>query len=104
MLPRLPELDLIAFGVGDPSETAVVVVFALGVDLHPFGAQKLDQCVEILDAIVDHERGFAWIEVLGSLGKDGPDRPALLFGILGVSPGEHDARARHALLDAEMSL
>src|SRR5271165_377819 len=52
----LPQLDLVAFRIDDPSEAAVVVVLALGIDGHAFSAQRLEQRIQIVHAIIQHQR------------------------------------------------
>src|SRR5207237_1174577 len=74
----LPELDAIAFRIGDPRELSVVVLFALRIDRHALGCQRLEQRVEIVDAVVEHERLRRRAEVARVAWKDRPDGDAVL--------------------------
>jgi hypothetical protein len=72
----LPEFDAVAFGVGDPGEAAVVVVFAVGIDGYARGGELGEEPVEVVDAVVDHGLlGAAFValaEVGGVFGEEGP--------------------------------
>ena len=55
-LRRFPQLDAISVGIHDPGEAPVIIVFTVRIDLHTFFFQRLQQSVQIVDPIVDHER------------------------------------------------
>src|ERR1700722_14725512 len=50
----LPEFDAVAFGVGDPGESAVVGVFAFGVDGDACSGELGEEGIEVVDAVIDH--------------------------------------------------
>jgi hypothetical protein len=52
---RLEQLDAVVFGVSDPGEAAVVVVFAL-LDHDTCGRQLCQELVDVGDAVVDFHR------------------------------------------------
>jgi len=56
-IERLPEFDFVAVGIVYPGEAAVAFVLALRVDANAFFRQALEQCFEIVDDVVHHERG-----------------------------------------------
>src|SRR6185436_3560482 len=61
---RLPELNLVALRIHDPSEFPVLRVVGLLEHLAAFLAQCFEKCRQIFDAIVDHEGRLAGSEVL----------------------------------------
>src|ERR1041385_7430167 len=69
---RLPQLDSIALGIHDPAEPPVLRVLDLLVDPHALGPQRREQAVQVMHAIVDHERRRAGREVLRVRGKQRP--------------------------------
>src|SRR5712692_784334 len=103
-LRRFPQLNAIAVGIHDPGEAAVIVIFAVGIDFHAFFLQHLQQRVQVIHAIVDHELGSAGIEVFRLPGKNGPHGHALLLRVLGVSPFKGRAGALGHALDTEVFL
>src|SRR5215207_2040565 len=60
----LPELDLVALGIHDPTELAVPGVVRLLQDVASFLPKSLEQSGQVLDTIVDHEGRLARREVL----------------------------------------
>jgi hypothetical protein len=48
---RLPELDAMPFGIGDPGESAVWVLVVLFVDGYAFVAQLRDQALEVVHPV-----------------------------------------------------
>jgi len=64
---RLPEFYLVSLRIIDPSETAVVVVFAFRIDPDTFRRELREESVEVGDAKVDHERRRARVEILRHL-------------------------------------
>src|SRR5258705_9123249 len=60
---RLPQLDAMALRIGDPGEAPVLVLVALVGDLDALGPKRYKQRVEVVDAVVDHERGLPGAEV-----------------------------------------
>src|SRR3989442_5340718 len=95
LVRRLPELDSIAFQVGDPCEPAVLTFLDLPLELDPSFAEGSEDSVQILHAVVDHEGRAALAEVVRPRRKDRPERVALALPILAAPPGEE----RHGLLD-----
>src|SRR5580765_951235 len=62
---RFPEFDLVLVGVHDPRKLAVLVRFGSLDDFHACCTQLLQQLAEVVDPVVDHERGPAGAEPLG---------------------------------------
>src|SRR5687768_15663802 len=85
---RLPELDLVAVRVHDPRELAVLVRFGSLDDRHALRTQLLEQPIEVVDAVVDHERRRARTEPLAVLPRHMPHREASIFGLV-VRPSEN---------------
>src|ERR1051325_9253433 len=52
----------------------------------PLAPKLVQHPVQVRDAIANHERRFAWFEVIGIRWKDRPDRSAQLFGMILCSP------------------
>src|SRR6185437_2343559 len=69
---RLPQFDARAFGVGDPAEAAEVALVDAFVHFDAIDTQLRQQCVEIVDAEVDHVRLRARAEVAGVGGERRP--------------------------------
>src|ERR1051325_8947671 len=69
---RLPQLDSIALGIHDPAELPVLRVLHFLVHPHALGPQRREQPVEVMHAIVDHDRRRAGREVLRVRRKQGP--------------------------------
>src|SRR5215470_5325316 len=57
LLLRLPQFDFVAVRIVDPGESAVAFVLALRVDADAFFRQAIEQCVEVVNDVVQHERG-----------------------------------------------
>src|SRR5215217_2109767 len=95
---RLPELDLVLVRVHDPRELAVFMRLGSLDDCHPVRTQLLDQCVHVVDAVVDHERRRARVEPLGVLRRHTPHRHAAVLGRVVRPPENRPAEAfeRHA--------
>src|ERR1041385_5914693 len=69
---RLPQLDSIALGIHDPAELPVLRVLHFLVHPHALGSQRREQPVEVMHAIVDHERRRAGRQGLRVRGKQRP--------------------------------
>src|SRR5206468_12291690 len=85
---RLPELDLVALGIHDPSEFPVLRVVGLLEHVATFLAQCFKKCCQIFDSIVDHEGRLARSEVFAVRWTDRPGRSSLGRVAFGVSPVE----------------
>src|SRR6202012_1775551 len=72
----LPELDAVAFGIGDPGEVAVFGVLAVRIDGDAGGGEAGEELFEVVDAVVDHGLLGAFFvagaEVLAGFGEEGP--------------------------------
>src|SRR5262252_4833737 len=79
---RLPELDLVLVGIHDPRELAVLVRVGPLNDGYASGAQLLQNPVEVVDAVIDHERRLAGTEPLAVLPRDMPHRLAAVPGLV----------------------
>src|ERR1700691_2146318 len=88
----LPQFDLVAVGIVDPREPAIVCVLALGIDLDAFFLQPFKQRIQVVHNVVHHER-LARLEVLGASREQGPDGHMLVLGVVFLSPRHHDAPA-----------
>ena len=51
--------NLVALRIDDPAKLAVLRVLAVVKDVAAFRFERCDHCVEIFNAVIDHERGFA---------------------------------------------
>jgi hypothetical protein len=100
----LPQLDAIALRIHDPGEAPVLVVLAAGIDGDTLLFQFLEQRVQIVDTIVDHEPGAAGVELIFRVAWEyRPHRQAIvrsmvarriiLLGIIDLAPIEQSARA-----------
>jgi hypothetical protein len=68
----LPELDAMTLWIHDPGEAPVLIVLTLVGDLDALGAELCEQRVEIIDAVIDHERGLPGTEVRRVVLEKGP--------------------------------
>src|SRR6202044_1250030 len=89
---RLPQFDLVAVGIVDPREPAIICVLALGINLDALFLQPFQQRIEVVNYIVHHER-LAGPEVGGVSREHGPDGHMLLVGVVFLPPWQHGARA-----------
>src|SRR5215210_5570725 len=85
---RLPELNLVALWIHDPSEFPVLRVVGLLEHIATFLAQCFEKCCQIFDSIVDHEGRLARSEVLAVRWTDRPGRSSLGRVAFGVGPVE----------------
>src|SRR5947209_4697447 len=85
----LPEFDAVAFGVGDPGELSELSILAARVDAHALRGQPREDRVEVVHAVVEHERRRARIEVVRVLVEQRPDGGAGRIGIA-LAPSEED--------------
>jgi hypothetical protein len=99
-IERLPQFDFVAVGIVYPGEAAVAFVLALRIDLDACFRQAIEQCIEVVDDVVHHERSFAGLEVFGGAGENAPDCHLLTFRVVFFTPRKHDTMA--AIREAEM--
>src|SRR5215469_14897837 len=99
-IERLPQFDFVAVGIVYPGEAAVAFVLALRVDADTFFRQAVEQCFEVIDDVVHHERGWARLEVAGVAGENAPDGHLLTFRLVFFTPRQQDTLA--AIREAEM--
>src|SRR5438093_5323899 len=83
---RLPELDAMPFRVGDPRESAVLVLVTLVSDLYALCSELRDKPVQVVNAIVQHERGRARSEVGRVFLEERPHRGTKAIGIVTIAP------------------
>src|SRR2546426_8760615 len=83
-----------------PSETAVLEVLDLRVDLSIFSTQGGEHGIEVLHSVVDHEGRAILPEVRGLGGEQGPVRVAFLPGVPPAPPFVRGHRA----LDSDTEL
>src|SRR5580658_6165212 len=74
---RLPQLDLIAIGIIDPCETAVIMILSLRIETNALRGQLRENRVQIVHDVVDHEGGGAGIEVIRFPREHTPDSEVL---------------------------
>jgi len=60
------------------------------VDVDAFFRSAVEQCFEVVDDVVQHERGCAGFEVFGVGGGNAPDCHLLTFRIVFFTPRQHD--------------
>src|SRR3982751_2655331 len=87
-LCRLPEFNLVALWIHDPSEFSVLRVVRVLEHVATFLAQYFEKCCEIFDSIVDHEGRPARSEVPAVRRTDRPGRRSLGRVAFGVRPVE----------------
>src|ERR1700722_7936560 len=90
---RLPELNLVSIRVIDPGKAAVGFIHSLVVNLYALLFQAVEQSVEIVDDVVDHERGMGGAEIVSGGGKHGPDGDVFLLRVVVFAPRKHRASA-----------
>src|SRR4029078_3432150 len=78
-IERLPQFDLVAIGGVNPHEGTVTFILAFWIDVDAFFRQALEQCVQVVDDVVHHERGWAGLEVSRVAREDAPDCHLLIF-------------------------
>src|SRR4051794_30035728 len=76
---RFPQLDLVFVRVHDPRKLAVLVRLGSLEDWHTRRTQLLEQLIEIVDTIVDHEARVARAEPLAVFSRDVPHRHASIL-------------------------
>jgi hypothetical protein len=86
---RLPQLDPMTLGVGDPREPAVLVLVTLVSDLYALCSEPRDQPIQIVHAVVQHESWRARSEVGRVFLEEGPDRGTDAIGIVTIAPFEN---------------
>src|ERR1041384_7515214 len=74
---RLPKLDLVPLRIDHPSELPLVRIRRLLEPLAAFLAQRRQQRVEVVHAVVDHEGRSTGGKLLAAGGADRPDGHAL---------------------------
>jgi len=80
----------------------MVVILAVEIDFHVFFFQRLQSCVQIIHATVDHETGVAGIKVFRVMGEDRPHGHAFLLRVLRIAPFKCCIRAVGRALDSQM--
>src|SRR5262245_24567074 len=79
---RLPQLDLVAVGIGDPGKAPVFVCLRTLDDRDAVAAQLRQQVVEVIHAVVDHEARLARTEPIAFLIRDVPDGEAAVLRLV----------------------
>jgi hypothetical protein len=99
---RFPEFHFVSFRIDDPSKLSVLGLVNLLEHIAAFFSQGFDQRVEILYAVIDHERGSAGRELvaLGRTNRPGGSAANGLAFIVG--PSERCA-APSLDIDSEMA-
>ncbi|GBF26864.1 hypothetical protein MnTg02_01906 [bacterium MnTg02] len=94
----LPQLDLVSLRIDDPGKLAVLRVIDLVENVAAFRSERRDYCVKVFNAVVNHERGFAWSKLVAFLRTNGPDGRSASGLAIRVGPGE---RGTAPLLDID---
>src|SRR5262249_9139734 len=74
---RLPTLDPVAVRIRDPAEPAELRAFDPIVHHAALRPEDGDHRIQVVDAVVDHERSLAGTEVFGTVGEDAPHEARL---------------------------
>src|SRR6185436_19578704 len=90
---RLPELNLVPVEVIDPGKATVGFIHTLGVDLDSLFFQAVEQGIQIVHDVVDHERCVARIEVVSGGRKNSPNCNVFLLRLVVFAPRKHHAFA-----------
>src|SRR5918992_3981299 len=99
----LPQFDLVSLRIDDPGKLAVLRVIDLVEDVAAFRFERRDHSVKIFNAVVDHERGFAWSKLIAFLRTNGPDGRSACGLAIRVGPGKLGT-APCLDIDGEMTL
>lgn len=86
------KFDSVAFRVREPAEPPVVILFNPVADGNAFGTQRIQHFVQVVHAVVKHERLWAWLEVFGIVLENRPHREPGPARIICFPPREHDTR------------
>src|SRR2546423_5364658 len=89
---RFPQFYAITIRIHHPPKFAEVRFISLGIDFDALGAKLGQQPIQVLNAKVNHERFFAWLEVFRFFGKDRPSRGTIVESRI-VAPMKHGAPA-----------
>ena len=76
----------VSLRVGNPSEPTVLVLVTLVGDLHALRSELRDQAVQIVHAVVQHERGRPRSEVGRVFLEEGPHRGTNAIGMVMFAP------------------
>src|SRR5215471_20302046 len=90
---RLPELNLIPVRVIDPGKATVGFIHSFGVNLYSFLFQAVEQSIQIVHDVVDHERCVAGIEIVRGGRKNSPHCNMFLLWVVVFAPRKHHAIA-----------
>src|SRR6185295_12660323 len=77
----LPELNLIPIQVIDPGKATVGFVHSFGVDLYSLLFQAVEQSIQIVHDVVDHER-LRGRDIVGGVRKNSPNRKVFLLRVI----------------------
>ena len=99
----LPQFDLVSLRIDDPAKLAVLRVVDLVEDVAALRLERRDQSVKVFNAVVDHERGFAWSKLLAFLRSNQPGGRTACGLAIRVDPVERGTAPRLDI-DAEMTL
>src|SRR5436853_7882434 len=90
---RLPELNLIPIQVIDPGKATVGFIHSFGVNLYALLFYTVEQSIQIVHDVVDHERCVARIEILSGGGKNSPNCKVFPLRVVVFAPRKHRAFA-----------
>src|SRR5262249_750388 len=82
LLSRLPQLDLVAVGIHDPRELAVLVGIGALHKLDALFLELREQRRQVVDPVVDHEARRGGAEPLRLALSDVPDGEAAILGVV----------------------
>src|ERR1039458_2549168 len=89
---RLPELNLIPIQVIDPGKATVGFIHSFGVNLYSLLFQAVEQSIQIVHDVVDHER-LGGRDIVGGGGKNSPNCNVFLLRVVVFAPRKHHAMA-----------
>src|ERR1700722_6431111 len=98
---RLPQLHLVSVRIHDPAKLAILGLVNFLEYVAAFFAQSFDECVEIRDAVVDHEGGGAGRKLIAISRTNGPGGCARNGFAVTVGPIERRATP-YLNVDSEM--
>src|ERR1700719_3179554 len=89
---RLPELNLIPIQVIDPGKATVGFIHSFGVNLYALLFQAVEQSIQVIHDVVDHQRLAGWYVVSGA-GENTPGCNVFLLRVIAFAPRKGCASA-----------
>src|SRR5712692_5925546 len=102
LLGRFPKFNAVPLWIHDPGKAAVVVIFAMRIDFDAFFFQRVEEGIEIVDPVVDHEAAAAGIEIFRVTLKYCPYGHSLPLTVVCLPPLKHRTGAVGRTLNAQV--